>query len=259
VKGSALSVVTCVICGARKGAANKWWVLFEAENPHAVVIGPIEDAEALERWRQPTTRYNLCGAECLHRKLHAVLLPGLPAAGLRSPRDDSAATAEDLSPCPSAQAPWHNLLARHRKPPVPARAAVPADTTVPRNEKAPKLRENVAIGQGVTIVGQILSGEPLYFNGELTGTLDLPQHRLTVGSNARIRASVHAREIEIFGAIEGEVTADKIVIRKNARLLGNICAINLVIEEGAVFEGASRKAAESMPLPAARATAARAS
>lgn len=255
-----MSSVTCVICGARKGAANKWWVLFEAESPRAVVIGPIDDAGTLQDWRQPSTRFNLCGAECLHRKLHAVLLPGLsiPSSSAGSAREHTAAPAPpDLSGQP-APGPLHGLLrlTRHRKAADPGPAPVSAETTPARDTKPPKLRENAAIGQGVTIIGQIVSDEPLYVNGELEGTLDLPNHRLTVGPNAKIRAGVHAREVEIFGAIEGEVTADKVVIRKNARLVGDIRTINLVIEEGACFEGVSRKAPAFTAQPAARAAAA---
>jgi cytoskeletal protein CcmA (bactofilin family) len=46
----------------------------------------------------------------------------------------------------------------------------------------------------------------------------------------------------VFGVIEGSVRADKVIVRKNARLVGDICTVTLVIEEGAFFEGMSTKA-----------------
>jgi cytoskeletal protein CcmA (bactofilin family) len=203
-----MSSVTCVICGARKGAANKWWVLFEAAADQAVLIGPIDDAETLHHWRPASSRFHVCGAQCLYRKLNGVLLRNL--------RADSAAPVPEEPP--SIQ-------------PPPALLAKP-----------PKLRETAAIGEGLTIIGQIQSDESLYVNGELNGTLDLHNHRLTVGPNATVRANVQAREVEIFGVVEGEVRAAKIVVRKNARVTGDLCTVSLVIEEGAVFEGTSRKA-----------------
>ena len=95
----------------------------------------------------------------------------------------------------------------------------------------------------MTITGHLLSREPLHVNGEVVGTLELPDDRLTVGPNGNIRAAVSAKEIEIFGLIEGEVKADRVIVRKKATLIGDVCTRALIIEGGARFEGRSTTSA----------------
>ena len=114
-----------------------------------------------------------------------------------------------------------------------------SDTTTSTNDRllSSRFREGAAIGETVKILGKIDSLEPLYVNGEITGTLDLPEHRLTVGPKGKIRGAVCTKEIEIFGRIEGNVKADKVVVRKSARLVGDLRTRILVIEGGAWFEG----------------------
>ena len=116
-----------------------------------------------------------------------------------------------------------------------------SNATTATNEKlsSANLREAASIGEATKITGQIDSDAPLSVNGEITGTLALPGHRLTVGPNGKIRAAVYAREVEIFGVIEGEVRAEKVVVRRNATLLGDVCTPSLVIEGGAWFDGRS--------------------
>jgi cytoskeletal protein CcmA (bactofilin family) len=63
-------------------------------------------------------------------------------------------------------------------------------------------------------------------------------HRITVGPNGKVQASVKAREIVVLGTINGNVeAADKIDIRKEARLVGDIKTSRIVIEDGAYFKG----------------------
>jgi len=98
-------------------------------------------------------------------------------------------------------------------------------------------RETAAVPEFLTISGRLLSREPLHVNGEVAGTLELPDGRLTVGPKGNIRAAVSAKEIEIFGVIEGEVKADRVIVRKKATLIGDVCTRALIIEGGAWFEG----------------------
>jgi cytoskeletal protein CcmA (bactofilin family) len=79
----------------------------------------------------------------------------------------------------------------------------------------------------------------LHVNGEVVGTLELPDDRLTVGPNGNIHAAVSAKEIEIFGVIVGEVKADRVIVRKKAALIGDVFTRALIIEGGAWFEGRS--------------------
>jgi cytoskeletal protein CcmA (bactofilin family) len=113
------------------------------------------------------------------------------------------------------------------------------------NQKVPstRLRETAAVTESLTITGRLLSRGPLHINGEVVGTLELPDGRLTVGPNGNIRAAVNAKEIEIFGVIEGEVKADRVIVRSKATLIGDVCTRALVIEGGAWFEGRSTMSA----------------
>jgi cytoskeletal protein CcmA (bactofilin family) len=95
-----------------------------------------------------------------------------------------------------------------------------------------------AIGKSVIIKGQILSREDLYLDGEVEGTVEVPDHRLTEGPHARLTANTRAREVIILGTINGDVdAAEKIDIRKDARLVGNIKTGGIIIEDGAYFKG----------------------
>ncbi|MCS7025584.1 MAG: polymer-forming cytoskeletal protein [Bryobacteraceae bacterium] len=95
-----------------------------------------------------------------------------------------------------------------------------------------------SIGKSVVVKGNIISREDLYFDGELEGTVELQEHRLTIGPNGRVQANVKAREIVILGTIHGNVEAtDKIEIRKEAKLVGDIRTSRIVIEDGAFFKG----------------------
>jgi cytoskeletal protein CcmA (bactofilin family) len=79
------------------------------------------------------------------------------------------------------------------------------------------------IGKTVKIVGQIYSKEDLIVDGDLEGTVEAPEHKLTIGPNGTVHADVKAREVAVLGSLQGDVEAtDKIEIRKDAKLVGNI-------------------------------------
>lgn len=99
-------------------------------------------------------------------------------------------------------------------------------------------RGAAVLGKSVMVKGQIFSREDLTIDGEVEGTVELREHRLTVGPNGKVLASVKAREIVVLGTIHGNVeTADKIDIRKDAKLVGDIKTARIVIEDGAYFKG----------------------
>jgi len=99
-------------------------------------------------------------------------------------------------------------------------------------------RGSAIIGKSVMIKGQIVSREDLTIDGEVEGTVELHEHRLTVGPHGKVTAGVKAREIVVLGTIEGNVdVTDRIDIRKDARLVGDIKTARIVIEDGAFFKG----------------------
>lgn len=109
------------------------------------------------------------------------------------------------------------------------------------------------LGKSVIVKGQIFSREDLTIDGEVEGTVELQEHRLTIGPNGKVRASVKARELVVLGTVHGDVeTTDKIDIRKDAKLVGDIKTARIVIEDGAYFKGNI----DIVPTQAARPTAA---
>ncbi|MBV9265188.1 MAG: polymer-forming cytoskeletal protein [Acidobacteriaceae bacterium] len=94
------------------------------------------------------------------------------------------------------------------------------------------------IGKGMVIKGQIKSAEHMHISGEIDGSLNLAGFDLTVTSDARVHADVAAREVDVGGAIEGNVDATrKITVRKGGRLIGDLRTPGIVIEDGAYFKG----------------------
>jgi cytoskeletal protein CcmA (bactofilin family) len=102
---------------------------------------------------------------------------------------------------------------------------------VPRGSSA-------SIGKAVKIVGQIFSREDLYVDGDVEGTVELLEHKLTIGPNGKVQAAIKAREVVALGTIQGNVEArDRLEIRKDAKLVGDIRTARIIIEDGAYFKG----------------------
>jgi len=108
----------------------------------------------------------------------------------------------------------------------------------PTESFEPARAGNAVLGKSVTVKGQILSREDLTIDGEVEGTIEMQEHRLTIGHNGQVRASVKAREVIVLGTLHGNVeTGDRIDIRKEAKLVGDIRTARIVIEDGAYFKG----------------------
>jgi len=119
----------------------------------------------------------------------------------------------------------------------PAREGIPMSTT-PVKPMSAESSHTASIGKSVTFKGQLFSREDLFFDGEIEGSIEMPEHRLTIGPNGKVSAGIKAREIVVLGTINGNVEAgDKLDIRKEARLLGDIRTARIVIEDGAFFKG----------------------
>jgi cytoskeletal protein CcmA (bactofilin family) len=115
-------------------------------------------------------------------------------------------------------------------------SSMPFKTATPESDA--KGSGQASIGKAVKINGQIFSKEDLYIDGDVEGTVELHENRLTIGPNGRVQASVRAREVVVLGSIQGNVEAsDRIDIRKEAKLVGDIKTARIVIEDGAYFKG----------------------
>src|SRR4051812_16505517 len=122
----------------------------------------------------------------------------------------------------------------------PKKEATPM-SSMPVNRFEPDTRGSggtATIGKAVKIVGQIFSKEDLFVDGDLEGTVEALEHRLTIGPNGSVHATIKAREVVALGTIQGNVEAtEKIEIRKDAKLVGDIKTARIIIEDGAYFKG----------------------
>ncbi len=98
--------------------------------------------------------------------------------------------------------------------------------------------EQATIGKGLYIKGEITGSESLYIDGKVEGSLNLPGNRVTVGRNGQVSANISAREIVVLGKVKGNVTAtDRVDIRAEGSLNGDVAAARISIEDGAFFKG----------------------
>jgi cytoskeletal protein CcmA (bactofilin family) len=116
----------------------------------------------------------------------------------------------------------------------------------------PRTMNTATIGKAVKIVGQIFTKEDLYVDGDVEGTIESQENKVTIGPNGRVQAGIRAREVVILGQVQGNVEAtDKVDIRKDAKLVGDISTSRISIEDGALFKGSiDIKKAEQKPAPA---------
>src|SRR5436190_22846365 len=128
------------------------------------------------------------------------------------------------------------------QPPAPAQvgAAVPRPAeTGNRLETGSRLEKDIVnIGKSVVIKCELNGSEDLTIEGHVEGTIQLRDHVLTIGPNGRIKAQVFAKAVIVLGEVMGNVTAsDKVDIRDNGSVDGDIVAPRVAIAEGAHFRG----------------------
>jgi cytoskeletal protein CcmA (bactofilin family) len=99
-------------------------------------------------------------------------------------------------------------------------------------------RTTVNIGKSVVIKGELSGSEDLTIEGQVDGKIELRQNILTIGPNGKIKAQVFAKSVVILGEVTGNVTAsEKVDIRDNGSVDGDIAAPRVAIAEGAHFRG----------------------
>ena len=117
---------------------------------------------------------------------------------------------------------------------------------------------STVIGKSVVVRGELSGSEDLFMDGDLEGTISLPENRLTIGPNARVLADIKVRDLVVFGNLKGNVHATgRIDLRQSAVLNGDVFASRLSIEESAVIKGRVELATPAAAVPgASQATAA---
>ncbi len=123
--------------------------------------------------------------------------------------------------------------------PLPA-AATPSPLTVPAEPRAASgnVRSPARLGPGLQVKGEITGNEDLHIDGQIEGTVSLGGHRLTVGRAAKVTAEIVAREVVVHGNVSGDLRArDRIEIKKDGSVVGDIATARIMIEDGAYFKG----------------------
>ena len=137
------------------------------------------------------------------------------------------------------------------QPGTPARPAEPERPTTTTMPSAPAASEPAAprpvttttsdqatIGKSLVIKGEVTGSESLYIDGRVEGSINLSGNRVTVGRNGVVAANINAREIVVLGKVRGNLTAsDRVDIRSDGSLTGDVVAARISIEDGAFFKG----------------------
>ena len=113
-------------------------------------------------------------------------------------------------------------------------------------------RRQVAwVGKSVVLKGELISSEDMTIDGRVEGIIEVRDHTLTIGADARIHADIAARTVVVLGYIEGAVTAsEKVVIGRNAVVEGNVVAASLTVADGAILRGRVETTAKAGKKPA---------
>ena len=107
-----------------------------------------------------------------------------------------------------------------------------------KDDDGMRVTERVNIGKSVVIKGELNGSEDLTVEGRVEGKIELRQHVLTIGPNGKIKAQVFAKAVVVLGEVNGNVTAsDKVSIKENGSVDGDITAPRVAIAEGAHFRG----------------------
>ena len=110
-------------------------------------------------------------------------------------------------------------------------AAVPRPVTTTTSDQA-------TIGKSLVIKGEVTGSESLYIDGRVEGSINLSGNRVTIGRNGVVAANISAREIVVLGKVRGNLTAsDRVDIRSDGSLTGDVVAARISIEDGAFFKG----------------------
>lgn len=94
------------------------------------------------------------------------------------------------------------------------------------------------IGRSIQINGDVKGDEDLMIEGDVSGTVELRNHSLTVGKEGKVKANIFARAITVDGTTEGDMFAsERIAVRATANVRGNLLAPRVSLEDGARFKG----------------------
>ena len=132
--------------------------------------------------------------------------------------------------------------------PITPTMSEPTPAAVAPRPVATTTADQATIGKSLVIKGEVTGSESLYIDGRVEGSINLSGNRVTVGRNGVVAANINAREIVVLGKVRGNLTAsDRVDIRSDGSLTGDVVAARISIEDGAFFKGGIdiRKAGQS--------------
>ena len=94
------------------------------------------------------------------------------------------------------------------------------------------------LGASLHVKGEITGNEDLAIDGSVEGLVQLEDRKLTIGASAKLTADVIAREVVVYGNVKGNLRArDRIEIKKDGSVVGDLTTARIMIEDGAYFKG----------------------
>ena len=97
---------------------------------------------------------------------------------------------------------------------------------------------STVLGGTLVLKGELSGKEDLLIEGQFDGSVDVPEHCLTVGPQGHVKADIRARQVIVNGSIDGKVTAkDKVELHKTANVVGDLVSASVSIDDGAYFKG----------------------
>jgi cytoskeletal protein CcmA (bactofilin family) len=124
-------------------------------------------------------------------------------------------------------------------PPKPMQTDMPMPETASRIP-TPALSNSphTVVGQSIVLQGKLAGSEDLLIEGQFEGTITLEENCVTVGPEGQVKAEIRARQVVILGMVTGNITArEKVEVRRSGRVVGDLLAGAIVIEEGAYLKG----------------------
>jgi cytoskeletal protein CcmA (bactofilin family) len=99
-------------------------------------------------------------------------------------------------------------------------------------------RATARLGASLHVKGEISGNEDLLIDGSVEGLIQLDERKLTVGATAKVTADIIAREVVVYGNVKGNLRAkDRIEIKKDGSVNGDLTTSRIMIEDGAYFKG----------------------
>jgi cytoskeletal protein CcmA (bactofilin family) len=99
-------------------------------------------------------------------------------------------------------------------------------------------RSTARLGSSLHVKGEISGNEDLLIDGTVEGLIQLDERKLTVGATAKVTADIIAREVVVYGNVKGNLRAkDRIEIKKDGSVNGDLTTARIMIEDGAYFKG----------------------